>query len=130
MRSKVFFTFVILVAVAYAKDPKPYQTGTLLQMDSVKCGMDIDEDKKNAGVCQEYLLQAENVIYRIRPRGQKHPVLLPVGNRAQFRLKNDKMLLRSEDFKGKEREYAIVSMTPRSEGSAANASPSVINHLQ
>jgi hypothetical protein len=130
MRSKVFFAFVILVAVVYAKEPKPYQTGTLLQMDSVKCGAAIDEDKKDAGVCQEYLLQSENVIYRIRPRGEKHPVLLPVGNRAQFQLKNGKMLLRSEDFKGKEREYVVVSMTPRSEGSSANASPSVINHLQ
>jgi hypothetical protein len=32
------------------------------------------------------------VIYRIRPRDDKHPVLLPVGEKAQFRIQKDKML--------------------------------------
>ena len=53
------------------------------------------------------------MIYHIRPRDEKHPALLPVGEKAQFRLDKDKMLLRVEDGDNKEREYIVVSMTPR-----------------
>ena len=39
MRSRfVFVALVALAASAYARDPKPYQTGTLLRMDAVHCG--------------------------------------------------------------------------------------------
>jgi hypothetical protein len=134
-----------LASAAYAKEPKPYQTGKLLQMDSVQCGMAEKDAKSFAGemlgtdsgskkthelLCQEYVLQAERVIYRIRPRDEKHPVLLPVGERAQFRLQKDKMLLRVEDLDSKEREYIVVSMTPRTDSSTAEATPSRLNHLQ
>ena len=70
------------------------------------------------------------MIYRIRPREEKHPVLLPVGDQAQFRLAKDKMMLRVEDLDGKEREYLVVSMTPRSDASTADATPIHLNHLQ
>jgi hypothetical protein len=135
---------ILLAASAYAKEPRAYQSGKLLQMDSVQCGVD-EKDAKSFGgeiigtdsghkktqelLCQEYLLQAEKVIYRIRPKDTKHPVLLPVGDRAQFRLEKDKMLLRVEDLDSKEREYLVVSMTPRSD-STADASPARLNHLQ
>jgi hypothetical protein len=146
MRSKWMLCVVLgLASAAYAKDPKPYQTGKLLQMDSVQCGMAEKEAKSLAGemlgtdsgskkthevLCQEYVLQAERVIFRIRPRDEKHPVLLPVGEQAQFRLQKDKMLLRVEDLDSKEREYIVVSMTPRTDRSTAEASPSRPNHLQ
>lgn len=48
-----------------------------------------------------YVLQSEKVIYRIRPRDEKHPVLLPVGEQAQFRMQKDKMILRVEDLHDK-----------------------------
>lgn len=146
MRSKVAFCLVLTLATsAFAKEPKPYQTGKLLQMDSVQCGMAEKDAKSFAGemlgtdsgskkthelLCQEYVLQSEHVIYRIRPRDEKHPVLLPVGEQAQFRLQKDKMLLRVEDLDNKEREYIVVSMTPRSDSSTADAFTSRINHLQ
>ena len=146
MRSKLMLCVVLgLASGAYAKDPKPYQTGKLLQMDSVQCGMSEKEGKSFAGemlgtdsgskkthelLCQEYVVQAERVIYRIRPRDEKHPVLLPVGEQAQFRLQKDKMLLRVEDLDSKEREYIVVSMTPRSDSSTAEAAPTRPNHLQ
>jgi len=146
MRSKLTLCVVLgLASGAYAKDPKPYQTGKLLQMDSVQCGMSEKEGKSFAGemlgtdsgskkthelLCQEYVVQAERVIYRIRPRDEKHPVLLPVGEQAQFRLQKDKMLLRVEDLDSKEREYIVVSMTPRSDSSTAEAAPTRPNHLQ
>jgi hypothetical protein len=138
MRLKIAVATLLLCSIAYCKEPKHYQTGTLLQMDSVACGVDEKDGKSFAGemlgtdsghkksrelLCQEYLLQSEHVIYRIRPRDDKHPVLLPVGERAQFRIQKDKMLLQVEDVDQKEREYNVVSMTPR-ESSKSNEAAS------
>ncbi len=146
MRSKTLVCLVLaLAATAYAKDPKPYQTGKLLQMDSVRCGTAEKDGQSLAGemlgtnstskkteevLCQEYVLQTAQTTYRIRPRDEKHPVLLPVGNTAQFRLEKDKMLLHVEELGGKDREYVVVSMTPRSDSSAADATPAHLDHLQ
>ncbi len=93
-------------------------------------GTDSGSKKTQELLCQEYVLQAERVTYRIRPRDEKHPVLLPVGELAQFRLQKDKMLLRTEDPGSKEREYIVVSMAPRSDGTSADAIPVHLNHLQ
>ncbi|MFZ2082946.1 MAG: hypothetical protein WBV26_11140 [Candidatus Sulfotelmatobacter sp.] len=123
---------LLLAATAYAKEPKAYQDGKLLQMDSVQCGMDEKGAKKGKThdlLCQEYVVQTDQVVYRIRPRDDKHPVLLPVGQNAQFRLEKNKMLLRVEGLDGKEREYVVVSIKPRGD-STADASPARLNHLQ
>ncbi len=146
MRAKTTLCVVLgLVSMTFAKDPKAYQTGKLLQMDSVTCGTAEKDAKSFAGdmlgsdsgskktqelLCQEYVLQGDRVIYRIRPHDEKHPVLLPVGERAQFRLQKDKLLLRMEDLDSKEREYVVVSMTPRTDSSSADASAGRVNHLQ
>ncbi len=146
MRSKLSLCVLLgLSMAAFAKDPKPHQTGKVLQMESVQCGVaekdaasfagevlgnDSGNKKTQELLCQEYLVQSERVIYRIRPRDEKHPVLLPVNEVAQFRMQKDKMLLRVEDFDNKEREYSVISMTPRSEDSKADATPIHLNHLQ
>jgi hypothetical protein len=123
MRSKLTLCVVLsLAAAAYAKDPKAYQTGSLVQMESVQCGTN--------ETCQEYVLQSERVTYHIRPRNERHPALLSVGERAEFRLQKDKMLVRGENLASKEREYVVVSMTPRSESNTADATPFRVNHLQ
>jgi hypothetical protein len=129
--------FVLVASVVYAKDVKPRQSGKLMQMESVACGVDENSANSLAGqligtdsahkkthelLCQEYVLQSERVIYRIRPRDEKHPVLLPVGEQAQFRLQKDKMILRVEDLDDKDREYTVVSMTPREDSSPEKAS--------
>jgi hypothetical protein len=105
-------------------------------MDSVECGTDQKSGKSFAGevlgtdnahqkthmlLCQEYLLQTDRIIYRIRPKDDKHPVLLPVGEKAQFRIEKDKMKLRVEDLDSKERDYVVVSMTPRADVQTADA---------
>jgi hypothetical protein len=69
------------------------------------------------------------VVYRIRPKDDKHPVLLPVGASAQFRLDKDKMLVRVEQLDSKEREFVIVSVKPLGDNSA-DATPARVNHLQ
>jgi len=118
-----------------AKDAPAYEKGVLLQMDSSSCGYAEKDGKTVAGqifgtdgqhkntkvvLCQEYVLQTERITYRIRPKDDKHPVLLPVGETAQFRIHKDKLLLRVPEADGKEREYLVVSMTPRSDATAAN----------
>jgi len=150
MNWKVAVAALALVSWAQAKEHKPYQTGKLLQMDSVECGVDEKDGKSFAGemlgtdsghkkthelLCQEYILESAHVIYHIRPKDDKHPVLLPVGEQAQFRLEKDKMILRVEDLDDKDREYIVVSMTPRhdqesSEDSGSNRTTSRLNHLQ
>ena len=88
MRSNWMLCVVLaLASAAYAKDPKAYQTGTLLQMDSVQCGMAEKDAKSFAGemlgtdsgnkktqevLCQEYVLQGERVIYRNFRQGREH----------------------------------------------------------
>ncbi len=135
---------IFLATVAYAKEPKAYQSGKLLQMDSVKCGMDEKDAKSFTGemigtdsghkkteelLCQEYVLQTEKMMYHIRPKDVKHPVLLPVGEQAQFRLDKDKLVLLVESLDSKERQYIVVSMTPRAD-STADATPARPSHLQ
>jgi hypothetical protein len=128
MKFNILFMAVLFTSLAQAREPRVHQSGTLLQMDSAECGVDENSGKSVVGelvgtdsahkkthalLCQEYLLQSDTVIYRIRPRDEKHPVLLPVGQKAQFRIQKDKMLLQVEDVDSKEREYSVVSMTPR-----------------
>ena len=81
-------------------------------------------------LCAEYVLQTERVTYRIRPRNEKHAVLLPVSDLAQFRVEKDKILLRVEDFDNKERIFVVISMAPRTDSSTADATPVRLNHLQ
>jgi hypothetical protein len=61
--------------------------------------------------------------------------LLPVGEPVRFRLQKDKIVLRVEDLdgtdpRGKELAYIVVSMSPRSDSTAADATPVRLNHLQ
>ena len=80
--------------VVQAKEPPAYEKALLVQMDSSACGYAEKDGKTIAGeifgtdgqhkntkqvLCQEYVLQTDRVTYRIQPKDDKHPVLLPVG---------------------------------------------------
>jgi len=132
---KIAILVLLCTSLGYARDRQAPQSSTLLQMDSVECGTDQKSAKGLAGeligtdsahqkmhtlLCQEYLLQTDRIIYRIRPKDDKHPVLLPVGEKAQFRIEKDHMKLRVEDLGDKEHEYVVVSMTPRAEAQTAD----------
>jgi hypothetical protein len=134
MRIGIVAVLVFATTMAVqAKDPPAYEKGVLIQMESSSCGYSERDGKTIAGqifgtdgqhkntkqvLCQEYVLQADRIIYRITPRDDKHPVLLPVGETAQFRIHKDKLLLRVPEADGKEREYSVLSMTPRADLSA------------
>jgi len=127
----------LLFANACVAKEHDYQKRTLLRMDSTSCGMQAKDSKSVAGellgtdsqnkktqevLCQEYILQTDKLTYRIRPKDDKHPVLLPIGETAQFRIQKDKLILRVPEGDGKEHEYAVVSMTPRQDAPAQAAS--------
>ena len=118
---------LILAGTCAAKE-HDYQKGTLLRMDSTACGMQEKGSKSVTGellgtdgqskktqemLCQEYVLQGDRVVYRIRPKDDKHPALLPIGETAQFRIQKDKLILKVAEGDDKEREYVVVSMAPR-----------------
>lgn len=122
--------FFCITGSLEARDKPAYEKGVLLQMDSSSCGVAEKDGKTLAGqifgtdgqhkrsqevLCQEYVLKSDRIVYRIRPKDDKHPVLLPVGESAEFRIHKDKMLLRVPEADGKEREYVVLSMTQRAD---------------
>ena len=125
---------LLAIAAPMAAKEHEYQRGVLMKMESTKCGFAENGSKTMAGeilgtdgqhqktqdlLCQEYVLQSDRIVFRIRPRDEKHPMLLPVGETAQFRLDKDKMLLKVPELDNKEHEYIVVSMAPRTDVSTA-----------
>lgn len=119
---------LLAAPVAFPKDEPSYDKGQLLSMDSTTCGSAEKDGKSVAGeiigtdsghkqvqevLCQEYVLQSDHIVYRIRPTDAKHPVLLPVGDSVEFRIHKDKLYLRNPEGDRKERQYIVVSMQPR-----------------
>ena len=140
MKTAVFCGVLLLSVAALAKDGPSYQSGKLKEMNSVECGFeqksakglmgelvgtDDSHSKTRKTFCQEYVLETDHVIYHIRPREEKHPALLPVGEKAQFRMKKDFMVLKVPEGDDKEREYDVVTMLPvqASDSVAGNRSP-------
>jgi hypothetical protein len=85
-------------------------------------GTDSSHMKTQELLCQEYVLETGKIVYRIRPKDMKHPALLPIGEKAQFRLDKDEMRLRVEDMDDKEREYIVVSMSPNQSSDSETSS--------
>lgn len=133
-------TLLALVVVAlplHAKDKPAHERGVLMQMYSSSRGNAEKDNKTLAGeilptdsqhkrapqvLCQEYTLQTERVTYKIGPKDAQHPALLAIRQTAEFRLHKHK-LLRMVESEDKEREYVVISMTPRREA-AQNQSAS------
>ena len=138
MKSALPLVLLLSIASASAKQPPHFQSGKLMKMASVPCGMaekdaktftgeilgtDSSHKKTEEVLCEEYVLESDTVTYRIRPKDDKHPALLPIGQHAQFFIHKDKMILRVEDLDNKDREYVVVSMEPREESTAVAEPP-------
>jgi hypothetical protein len=128
--------------ITLAKDKPFYERAVVLQMESTSCGYQEKGSKTVAGellgtdgehkktqevLCQEYILKSDRLIYRIRPKEDKHPALLPVGETAEFRIQKDKMLLHMIEAGNKDREYIVVSMTLRADAAEAKATSAKAN---
>jgi hypothetical protein len=127
MKAAVFCGVLLASMAVQAKDSPSYQSGVLKEMSSVECGFeqksakglvgelvgtDDSHSKMRKTFCHEYVLETNHVVYHIRPREEKHPALLPVGEKALFRMKKDLMVLKVPEGDDKEREYDVVSMLP------------------
>jgi hypothetical protein len=141
MRNYILVGILALASasVAVAKDSTSYDKGTLLSMDSSMCGtaekgsktvageiLGTDAQHKNTEevLCQEYVLQGDRIVYHIRPVDTKHPMLLPVGDAVQYRIKKDKLFLLDREDDKKERQYSVISMRVREDvKDARNADP-------
>jgi len=117
---------LIFASVASAGDLKPYQIGKL-QTDSAGCTA---QSKSPEPSCLQYALESDSVVFHIRPKNAKHAVVLPEGERAQFRIDNGLILLHMDGVDNKERPYVVVSISPRTESNTADAGPRRLNHLQ
>lgn len=134
MKLNLALAVLLLASLAQAQEPKKYHTGQLLQMESLQCtvfenslsGAD-DADKT---LCQEYVLEGGNVLFHLRAKSAKHPVLLPVGKNVDYRIEEDRFYLHLAAADKKEHEYLVVSMEPRDQPEAAVQTAMKVNHLQ
>src|SRR5258708_16192774 len=95
--------------------------GMLEKMEAVPCGakergltglgsvfgsVGVQHVNSEEKLCPQYLFRTDEMEYEIRPLDHKHPVVLPVGHEAEFKVKDDKMSLKVPDGgDGKRREY-------------------------
>jgi hypothetical protein len=68
--------------------------------------------QSNEKLCPQYLFRTDQLEYRIRPTDGKHPVILPIGSEAEFKIQKDKMFLKLADGDKKTRTYQVVAMEP------------------
>ena len=124
MKITLFAAVLFITTLASAKDQHYYQSGLLAEMNASECGYHEKSGKGIVGsligtdsaskdirqtLCQEYVLKSDKVTYRIRPHKEKKAELLPIGERIDFRIKKDRMLVRVGDS-DHEIEYDVVSM--------------------
>lgn len=133
MKRKLAFVVLLLASLAQAQDPKKYHSGRLLQMESLQCTVFEKQGSaaqaNDATVCQEYVVQGDEVLFHLRPRDTKRPVFLPVGKEVGYRIDEGKFyLLLTGDRK--EHQYVVVSMEARSRSERTVESAMKVNHLQ
>ena len=112
---------------AAAKDKKKPPRGMIESMQSVPCGMKekgliglgavwgsvgVTSVSSNEKLCPQYLFRTDDLEYHLRPTDTKHPVILPIGREAEFKIHKDKMFLKVPDGDKKTRTYHVVSMEP------------------
>jgi hypothetical protein len=127
---KVFITLLaLLLAVpAFAREKKKHPDRAMIEkMEAVPCGAKekgltglgsifgsvgvthVNSDEK---LCPQYMLRTDNMEYHVRPLDHKHPVLLPIGQESEFKIRNDKLDMRVVDGDRKMRHYQVVAMKP------------------
>jgi len=140
LKSSIALALVLVSAVPAVADGKKKKVpprAMLEKMEAVPCGAKqrglsglgsvwasagithVNSDEK---LCPQYLLRTDEMDYEIRPTDGKHPVILPVGQEVEFKLKNDHMLVKVLEGDKKTRSYKVVAMRPAYPDDAQNAS--------
>jgi len=132
MKLKLALAALLLASLAQAQETKKYHSGQLLQMESLECTV-FETPIANASdsvVCQEYVLQGEDVLFHLRAKDLKHTILLPVGKEVTYRIEEDRFYLRPGMGDKKEHEYRVVAMEPRDKSGPSVQTALKMNHLQ
>jgi hypothetical protein len=129
-KSLAIIGLVLVSAVPLSAGPKNRKVAPramLERMESVPCGAKqrglsglgtiwasagithVNSDEK---LCQQYLLRTDDMEYHVRPMDNKHPVVLPVGQEVEYKIKGDRMLVKVPDGDRKTRSYKVVAMNP------------------
>jgi hypothetical protein len=130
IKTSVILGLVLLSAVpvvAGGDKKKQPERAMLEKMEAVPCGAKqkgltglgtfwasagithVNSDEK---LCPQYVLLTDEMEYHVRPMDLKHPVILPVGQEVQIKLKKDRMFVGAPDGDKKMRAYEVVAMTP------------------
>ena len=132
MKAKLLVLGVLMlgisVPVAHAKDKKKTPRGMIESMQALPCGVKqkglnglgavwgsigVTSVSSNEKLCPQYLFRTDDLEYHIRPTDLKHPVILPIGHEAEFKIKKDRMFLKLPDGNDKKtRTYQVVAMEP------------------
>ena len=149
MNIKTVLTLALVLVVAIplsAGDKhkkKQADRGMLEKMEAVPCGakergitglgsvfgsVGVQHVNSQEKLCPQYLFRTDEMEYEIRPLDGKHPVVLPVGHEAEFKIKKDRMSLTVPDGEDrKKRDYQVVGAKPINHdtnlGSSTTTSP-------
>jgi hypothetical protein len=129
VKKSLIAALLLLLAVpsiAVAKDKKG-QRGMLESMQSVPCGakergvtglgsvfasVGVEHVNSHEQLCPQYLLRTDEMEYHIRPLDLKHAAVLSVGHEAEFKIRKDRLFLKTADGKEKAQAYQVVAMQP------------------
>jgi len=128
-------TLTLVVAgapISQARDKKHAPRGMIESMQSLPCGVKqrglaglgagvgtvfgsigATAVNSNEKLCPQYLLRTDELEYHIRPLDGKHPVLLPIGQEAEFKIKKDRLYLKvpeGDKNSRKMRAYQVIAM--------------------
>lgn len=141
IKTSAVLSLVLLAAIPAAAGghkKKPPERATLEKMEAVPCGAQekgitglgtlwasagvthVNSDEK---LCPQYMLLTDEMEYHVRPMDRKHPVVLPVGEEVEFKIKKDRMFMRVPDGDKKMLEYQVVAMKPANADTSAQNSP-------
>src|SRR5712675_3002958 len=145
IKSLVIAALALASAVPLSAGPKKKKVvprAMLERMESVPCGAKqrglsglgtiwasagITHVNSNEKLCPQYMLRTDEMEYHVRPLDHKHPILLPVGQEGEFKIKNNKLDMRVVDGDRKMRHYQVVAMKPIEHAEASSFENSKYN---
>lgn len=121
MKSALFVCLLLGILTTSAAAQTKLQRGTIIRMQMAEClsaehgfmaAVSGASHTSSEGVCPEYVLVAERVVFVIV--GRSSTTLVPLAETTRFRLQKNELLIRIDDAK-KESRFAIREMVLRSE---------------
>ena len=81
-------------------------------LGSVFASVGVEHVNSHEQLCPQYLLRTDEMEYHIRPLDLKHAAVLSVGHEAEFKIKKDRLFLKTADGQEKAQAYQVVAMQP------------------